>query len=934
MSEQDLNDTLTPSRSASKSNLTALQQQQQQQQPANSNEGGGGGGVSPDHGAAQQPPMSPVPPALPPTLSDTDSPGVMGSPVVQSDNANFFKLFPNINPALEQLIEDYQCSYSKNKLHRMGRVYLTNRSVCFSSPFCESFTLAWLDIIDIQKKANLLLLEAIAIRTSKEEYFFTAFLYRDLALKSMTSLWNAARYNQSVSPKDQETSVDNFPTTSPPALMPKTAALPPAADSLPLPIPTVPTTTASTAINEPQQQNSNSPRQQPEAVPAPAQQPPPQQQPPSGGNNNGTSEAAPVPVISPTPPTPIITDLAPSGEGKNNKRATIVSGQSSPQQSPSSMRRSTGDLTDTTLLNVTHPAMSTPVNHVAVPPSGQETVSSPAPTERRGHARTPSQDDTTKLSDFHKNFPTIPPQEKVVADYQCSFIPPNHIHRMGRLYITANNICFFSMFCGSVVIPFPDVVSIEKKESMMILNGLIIVTNSTTYEFTSFYNREGAHESIQQQWATHKGIGVKAAPPSPPPQVSAAPMTTTAPVLSTTGGDTSPSQDSLAVAATSSAGAAPPAEPTAPTYPTIDVATITTTADVEGASFHLPEVNYCAYFSPIQVIKDKNKKMVQEDIVFPAGVNIHGIFHILFAQPSTFIYDYHTKRGDVKIEMNPWVSPADKTTYGFRDFQCITTVKAPWSTQTKYVEWERYDMTTVGGVPTLFVRICGSTPLVTLGDAFRVEALLEIKENTTNQQCSMSIYGYVQFLRSTWMAGKIESTALQQESPVAYKLFSQMAVERVKEKMGGVKSKGASTTAPPPAGGVLSSAAQQAISAEQVSTTPSRSGGGGGGDGGQFSTSGGQSTSSATSCAAPPAAQYLPPLQALRNAVFGGDLVHGFVLFVVMMIMLFLVTGWGTSVGYDGAGYQQAVVNMMRYQTYLLVFIVMYLVLGYQQRQG
>jgi hypothetical protein len=461
---------------------------------------------------------------------------------------------------------------------------------------------------------------------------------------------------------------------------------------------------------------------------------------------------------------------------------------------------------------------------------------------------------------------------------------------MGRMYITNANICFFSMFCGTVVIPFSDVTSIDKSQSMMFLSGVAINTASTCYDFTSFYNREATHDVLQQQWALHKGVGIlkrkgsgTSISPAAVPAVASTPSTPTSGV------------PPLVIPSTQSSA------PAAPSHPILDVTTAKESKELEGDAFSVADCSYCTYFSPIQTFKDKNCRLVAEEVVFPSGIGIQGIHHALFSSESGFIQEYHAKRGDVKLEMQSWRTVPSGTQCGYRDFVCITTVKAPFSTQTKYVEWERYDVASLNGQPTLFVRICGATPNVTLGDCFRVEALLEIREDVATQQCSMSVYGYVQFLKSTWMQGRIESTALQSESPAAYKLVSQMAVEKVRQYLS------ASSVQNTPNAPAAPSDAQAKPGAGPLATPRP-----------QLGITSPKRIEAEPDVPAPGVMQQLIQLAMGPNAI---------VLLFVTFIALSLASGWNTSVGYGGdvTQYHNAVVSLMRYQTWLLLFIVIYL---------
>ncbi|CCD24101.1 Ysp2p NDAI_0C04410 [Naumovozyma dairenensis CBS 421] len=107
-------------------------------------------------------------------------------------------------------------------------------------------------------------------------------------------------------------------------------------------------------------------------------------------------------------------------------------------------------------------------------------------------------------TDFHNLFKDsgINQTERLIVDHSCAL--SRDILLQGRMYITDQHICFYSNILGwvsSVVIPFKEIVQIEKKTTAGIFpNGIVIDTLHTKYIFASFISRDATFDLITDVW--------------------------------------------------------------------------------------------------------------------------------------------------------------------------------------------------------------------------------------------------------------------------------------------------------------------------------------------------------------------------------------------------------------------------------------------------
>eukprot|EP00754_Rhynchopus_humris_P034342 Rhum_TRINITY_DN15662_c0_g1::Rhum_TRINITY_DN15662_c0_g1_i1::g.161801::m.161801 len=121
-------------------------------------------------------------------------------------------------------------------------------------------------------------------------------------------------------------------------------------------------------------------------------------------------------------------------------------------------------------------------------------------------------------SDAHADFQTLfsnalPQTERPLNAFKCSYTP-GPIAKMGTMYITQNYVCFSSVMCPDLILPFAKMVKMEKR-SGKITNGIAIhlkegssTSNSLTkYYFSSFFHREDAYELMNRLYSAHSNAG-------------------------------------------------------------------------------------------------------------------------------------------------------------------------------------------------------------------------------------------------------------------------------------------------------------------------------------------------------------------------------------------------------------------------------------------
>ncbi|OLY83837.1 putative membrane protein [Smittium mucronatum] len=111
-----------------------------------------------------------------------------------------------------------------------------------------------------------------------------------------------------------------------------------------------------------------------------------------------------------------------------------------------------------------------------------------------------------KNINFHLMFRDVPSNEMLLKDYGCAL--QKDILVQGRIYITNIRVRFYSNIFGWITdtsIKFEDIVSIEKKNSALIIpNAIKISTLHVKRVFTSFIYRESAYSLLVDLWTASK----------------------------------------------------------------------------------------------------------------------------------------------------------------------------------------------------------------------------------------------------------------------------------------------------------------------------------------------------------------------------------------------------------------------------------------------
>ena len=115
----------------------------------------------------------------------------------------------------------------------------------------------------------------------------------------------------------------------------------------------------------------------------------------------------------------------------------------------------------------------------------------------------PEEEETKQSNGFYSKF-GIKGEVEEVERFSCAY--SDKILLQGRMYVTTSHICFHSIFNSSTIIgretrlaiPLSEVVDIEKRGTALIFDNAIgIVTQNSTFVFTSFIYRDQAFATIQ-----------------------------------------------------------------------------------------------------------------------------------------------------------------------------------------------------------------------------------------------------------------------------------------------------------------------------------------------------------------------------------------------------------------------------------------------------
>lgn len=89
----------------------------------------------------------------------------------------------------EVCVADFICAYAKTLLLRQGKMYMTCSSVCFVSGILDTEILIPLgDIVNVRRSKTIGIPNAITIETRTDAYFFSSFMSRENAYKTLMML--------------------------------------------------------------------------------------------------------------------------------------------------------------------------------------------------------------------------------------------------------------------------------------------------------------------------------------------------------------------------------------------------------------------------------------------------------------------------------------------------------------------------------------------------------------------------------------------------------------------------------------------------------------------------------------------------------------------------------------------------------------------------
>jgi hypothetical protein len=696
-----------------------------------------------------------------------------------SDEMAFHRLFPQV-PLSEKLVESFQCGLSRKKIVRMGRMYLTSLRICFHSSFMkENVVIDWDQVTLVEKKSNFVF-EAVIVEVGGgqgERHFFSAFMYgvTDQAHKLMTMLWTVrTKYGAAMEASNSAADPSSLAAVEggePSALQPVIAAA---------------------ASQHPGARSSS---------PVAVDDPPPAAD--GDGPSHGDRDAA---SSSDPPPTRAggSVDRRPAHESPARRPRPVESDEAlaAPVREYVSPAASKGR----TLTPIPQPQPQPPPPAKAVQP-----VSSPqtGPASQQS-AAAPLADASHEIL---KHFPTVAKSETVVDRFQCSYV--SGVHRLGGLYITTNYILFHSlMMSEGLLIKFSDVASIEKEQTIIILDGIVVTTRAgVAHSFTSFVSRDAAFNILVHFLGPHKkklekersiaaaaaaaAAAVKTVTPPSSPVLASLPSTGVVPATGNNAPDASaPSSSSPA------GGSSLSIFRTATSVSNLDSFPRVTSLD----EFSKVLTDFGTGLSPVSCFV----KEISPEKDLPKGFTILDVFKELFDDETSFLDEYHEQRQDTARTWEPWrpALPGSPAACGQRKLLCTTIIRAVFATACPFTEFQRYGFMVIDGVPTLAVQFSGQAVGVMFSDAFRAESLIILRQDPSKGCVTVRVLGHIQFLRSVWVKGKILSTALDVEMPECYSTMTAMAVKRL------------NTKTPSATGGVPLPAASGGVVAAVVASPP------------------------------------------------------------------------------------------------------------------
>ncbi|CBZ25425.1 conserved hypothetical protein [Leishmania mexicana MHOM/GT/2001/U1103] len=346
------------------------------------------------------------------------------------------------------------------------------------------------------------------------------------------------------------------------------------------------------------------------------------------------------------------------------------------------------------------------------------------------------------IPEFRRFFPSLPQTETVKDSFTCCY--QFGASRLGKMWVTQNFILFVSpMMESRIEIKFCDVEKIEKEQKLVLLDGFYVQLKSgASMSFSNFTSRDAALNVIESTFQASKAQQKDTAEDS----VVSGPL-----VFKTTTSEN-------------------------------DEAKMPGVASLDA--FSQVETDYGSALSDFSCF---GKELITP-VKLCTGKGVLDVFGVCFDDGTALLEDYHTERKDTDQKWEPWRPTKDGGAFrGQRQFTCTTLVKAMMGKPYAYIEYQRYALFKVSGAPTLAVQFSSQVPGVMFGDAFRAEALVTFTQTGSGASAEVTVraFGYVQFLKSVWVKGRILATAMNTELPDGYRTLANMICGRLESHQSG-----------------------------------------------------------------------------------------------------------------------------------------------------
>lgn len=255
----------------------------------------------------------------------------------------------------------------------------------------------------------------------------------------------------------------------------------------------------------------------------------------------------------------------------------------------------------------------------------------------------------------------------------------------------------------------------------------------------------------------------------------------------------------------------------------------------------------------------KEAKELIAPLKLPQGMDLLDVFYHCFDDDHEILGRYHEDRRDTGQSWEPWrahlsagalsgkedcgAGAPNGLGAGQREMKSKTVIRVVGEKICDYNEFQRYAFFTLDGGKRrmLMVQVSGQAQGAMFSDSFRAETLMIFEEsyvgapvgltsppadapnpmpsdtyfnpNRANTVVTMRCYGYINFLRSVWVRGKILSAALGTEMPECYKTLSGMMAKRLTEVAGQQRARAAAATAAAAASAVVAGGAPVVVAA-------------------------------------------------------------------------------------------------------------------------